>query len=143
MIVVALFLLYLPVQAQSESVNSVNVQGGGSVILADPMLDQILQRHINQNRKKGGIDGYRIQLYFNSGPKARDEANKLKAEVLSEYPEVPVYIIFQYPFYKVRVGDFRSKSDALPVYFALKKKYDGAYIVKDVIKPPPLETNDD
>lgn len=143
MAVVALFFLNLPMKAQSGSDNSVNVQGGGSVILADPLLDQILQRHINQNRKKGGIDGYRIQLYSNSGPRARDEANNLKAEVLSKYPDVPVYIIFQYPFYKVRVGDFRSKSDALSVYFAFKKKYDGAYIVKDVIKPPPLKTEDD
>lgn len=133
-------LFFAVIKGNAQTVPGTHVLNNeGIVVQADPELGKMIERHIDQNRKRGGINGYRIQLYFNSGPKAREEANNLKASVLSKYPDEPVYIIFQSPFYKVRVGDFRTKADALGVFYALKKKYPGAYIVKDIIRFPSLD----
>jgi len=118
--------------------NRENINSSGVIIHVDPRIDRMIERLIAANKGKQGVDGYRIQIFFNSGPEARDEANRLKAKILSDYPGVPVYIIFQSPFYKVRIGDFRTKNDALGTYYSLKRKFPSAYIVKDIIRLPDL-----
>ncbi len=112
---------------------------GEVILVQDPGVTRIVEREVTVNRRKGGIDGYRIQIFFNSGRKAREEALKTKADFLSGHPDIPVYIVYHAPFYKVRVGNFRSKDEALGVFHQLRKHYPSAYIVKDVIPFPELD----
>ncbi len=112
---------------------------GSVTLLQDVRIHAIIERQVTLNNRKGGIDGYRIQVFFNSGRDAREEAIRLKATFLSEHPDLPVYIVYHSPFYKVRIGDFRSKYEALGVFRQIRRKYPTAYIVKDVIPFPDLE----
>ena len=56
--------------------------------------------------------------------------------VRAQFPEIGVYRSFESPNYKVTVGNFRSKDEALRIYNALKKTYPTAYIIKDNIEYP-------
>ncbi len=112
---------------------------GSVTLVQDVRIHAIVDRQVTLNKRKGGIDGYRIQVFFNSGRDAREEAIRIKAAFLSEHPNLPVYIVYHSPFYKVRIGDFRSKYEALGVFRQIRKKYPTAYIVKDVIPFPDLE----
>ena len=47
-----------------------------------------------------------------------------------------MYRTFESPNYKVTVGDFRSKDEALGIYNALKGTYPTAYIIKETINYP-------
>jgi len=114
-------------------------QTGGITVIQDARLGEVLERLIQRNKRKNGMDGYRIQLLFNSGPAAREEAVRTKAAFLSVFPDYPVYVLYQSPFYKVRIGDFRTKREALRVYHEILRKYPTAYIVKDVVKFPDLD----
>ncbi len=112
---------------------------GNILLVQDAGLTRIVERQVTLNRRKGGIDGYRIQIFFNSGRKAREEALKAKANFLSRFPNIPAYVVYRAPFYKVRVGDFRSKNEAFRMFRQLRRVYPTSYIVKDVIPFPELQ----
>ena len=139
-IVLLLLLAARPLVAQEEKeVRTQTIHFGTITLVQDERISVLMDRQITLNKRKGGIDGYRIQVFFNSGRDAREEAIHVKADFLSEYPDIPVYIIYQSPFYKVRIGDFRSKYEALGVFSHIRRKYPSAYIVKDVIPFPDLD----
>ncbi len=108
-------------------------------IYQDPRLETLLQRHIEYNKKKGGMNGFRIQIFFGSGRTARDDANETKARFLSYFPDTKAHILYQSPFYKVRVGDFRTKNEALKFYRTIQRRFPNAYIIPDIIEFPELE----
>jgi hypothetical protein len=49
-------------------------------------------------------------------------------------------MLFQTPNFKVRIGDFRNKSEALKTKAYIASKYPNAFIVKDNIQFPELFT---
>lgn len=111
----------------------------GLNIKRDVRLDTLTMRHIRVNELKDGIDGYRLQLFSGSGTTARQEANTLRAEFLAKNPEVPAYVVYQAPNFKVRVGDYRTELEAIWLQRELEYFFPGAFVVKDIIKFPVLE----
>jgi hypothetical protein len=99
----------------------------------------MLEWHIKNNKKLDGIDGYRVEIFFSSAMNARERALEIKKEFLSSYPDHNVHILFSAPNFKVRVGDFRTKNEALKLYKKIQKDYPGAFIVPDIIDFPMLK----
>lgn len=129
------FLLMGEVSAQ-QTIESV-IDTGLSV-KRDVRLDTLVMRHIRVNEMKDGFDGYRLQLYSGSGTSARQEANTMRAEFLAKYPDIPAYVVYQAPNFKVRVGDFRTELEAIWLQRELEYKFPGGFVVKDLIKFPLL-----
>ncbi len=96
-------------------------------------LNDLLERYKDVNVRRNGMDGYRIQLFFESGRMARENAYEAKAKFLSSYQGIAAYVDYQAPFFKVRVGDFRTKREAQILYKKLKRQFPDAYIT-------PIET---
>ncbi len=109
-------------------------------IRQDPRITDILVRHSQINQRKKGFEGFRLEIYFNSDSKAREHAEKVKNEFNLIFPDIPSYLLFQTPNFKVRVGDFRNKSEALKTKAFIVSKYPNAFIVKDLIRFPELYT---
>lgn len=93
----------------------------------------LLQKHIQYNTLRQGVDGYRVQIFFDSGNNSRESAMAARSDVLQKFPEIPAYILWQQPNYKVRIGDCISKIEAQKILNAVKSTYINAYIVKDII----------
>lgn len=94
-----------------------------------------LNNYIHSNGGKK-IQGYRIRVFYDNSPQARTRSESIAAYVRSQFPENGVYRTFEAPNYKVTVGDFRSKEEALKIYMALKSIYPTAYIIKESINYP-------
>ena len=94
-----------------------------------------LNNYIRSNSGKR-IQGYRIRVFYDNSPQARTRSESIAAYVRSQFPENGVYRTFEAPNYKVTVGDFRSKEEALKIYMALKGIYPTAYIIKEYINYP-------
>jgi len=79
--------------------------------------------------------GYRVQIVSTQDV---DQA-EIVADRAMEFFNQPVYIVFESPYYKVRVGDFLSDLDALDVERKARQNgYPGAWIVpSDVNVPNP------
>lgn len=104
------------------------------VIVQDPALDTLINRHIIANATKGGVDGWRIQIYRGGHRSASDDANRIRARFMEDYPEIRTYLTFDRPnWFKVKVGDYRTREEAAMFYFDILQKYPEAYLIRDVI----------
>jgi hypothetical protein len=106
----------------------------------DARITDMLIRHSQINQKRNGTDGYRLEIFFSSDARAREQAMKVKHEFNLVFPDVASYMLFQTPNFKVRIGDFRNKSEALKTKAHIASKYPNAFIVKDMIRFPELFT---
>ncbi len=105
----------------------------------DARLDEMLNWHMEKNKNRDGIDGYRVEIFFSSDLDAKQKALEKKVEFLSKYPDYNVHVIFVAPNFRVRVGDFRTKNEAWKLYEKVKKDYRAAFVVKDKINFPVLK----
>ena len=109
-------------------------------IKQDPRITDLLIRHNQINQKRNGTDGFRLEIFFSSENKAREQAARVGNEFNLVFPNIASYMLFQTPNFKVRIGDFRNKSEALKTKAHIASKYPNAFIVKDNIRFPELFT---
>ena len=113
------------------------------IVHKDARLDILSSKQAAANKltakmtSNGQYKGYRLQV-LNSH--SRDEAFKAKADLVQLFPDQKSYVLYQSPYFKVRIGNFIEKSDALLFKDQLAKKYpQNAYIVEDIIEYTPTE----
>ena len=110
-------------------------------IQSDPGINELLKQQAAQSKKSGTMAGFRLQIYFGSGEKAHNQAIKIKTDFLSTNPDIKTYLLFKSPDFIIRVGNFRTKSEALKLQKALLFQYPNAFIVADEIALPELGNN--
>lgn len=114
--------------------NILSVIGPGVEISQSATIRLALDQYVQSNAEKP-ITGFRIRVYYDNGPQARLRSESIEKALQSQL-DVAVYRSFESPNYKVSVGDFRSKDEALRIYNALKGTYPTAYIIKESINYP-------
>jgi Sporulation related domain. len=96
-----------------------------------------LSRHIVTNASTK-LQGYRVRIFFDSDRTARSRSEAIAAGFSERYPSIPVYRSHVSPYFKVTVGDFRTRDDAQR--FASKLTNSGLYryvfVVKEQINYP-------
>lgn len=123
-----------------------NYNTGKLNIIQDPSIDTLISRYIlaNENLSRNnngqyGMDGFRIQIYSSSNRNAREESNKARAAFISKFPDIASYQLFAEPgYYKIRAGDFRTKTEATKLFLLVSKEFPEAYLVPDIINFPDL-----
>ncbi len=88
--------------------------------------------------KEVQIQGWRVQIYSSNNQQiAKGEAFKMEEKVLSSQLECPVYVQYQPPFWKVRLGDCRTQEAAKElkeiVLQAFPELEGSTYVVRDKI----------
>lgn len=113
------------------------------IVGRDARLEVLSQKQRIVNRKQammagnGLYRGFRIQVISTN---QRDQAFRIKAELLTNFPDQKSYIIYQSPNFKVRIGNFIKKEDAELLKSQLNKFYPrGVYIVDDAVEYNPRE----
>lgn len=112
-----------------------SVIGPGAEINQTTQVRQALYNYVSSNASKS-VQGYRIRVFYDNSPQARVRSESIAAYLRAQYPETGVYRSFESPNYKVTIGDFRTKDEALKIYNALKGTYPTAYIIKENINFP-------
>jgi len=116
-----------------------NLQAQGKVtILGDKNIETIVSKHVYFNENVKGFQGYRIQIFFESGNYSKSKAFGEKGKFMSRFPEIEAYVVFQEPYYKVRVGNFRDKLEAEAFKQRIKEQWPESYIIKDDIELPGI-----
>jgi hypothetical protein len=115
------------------------VAGSNVKIIQDDRIDLLVSKHIQLNENRKGIPGFRIQIFFDSGNNSKTNAEAMYSGFSAKYPEMPVYLSFKSPNYKVRVGDFRMRLDAQRFLNAIIGEYPGAWIIEDQVNLPKVE----
>lgn len=126
----------------SELFKRADDKSGKLNIIQDPAVDSLINRYILMSfRQYGGtgMDGWRIQIYGSSNRNAREESNKVRQDFFNRFPDIVSYLKYSEPgYFKIRVGDFRTKSEATKLFMAVSKVFPDAYLVPDIINFPEL-----
>lgn len=111
-------------------------QNGVLILNQDERIDVLIakQRQIHDNDST--IDGFRVQIFMELGNDALAHADSIKSEFIEMYPDVPIYLVFGQPYYRLRIGDFRTRIEAENMYHQVKKKYKNAFVTADRIELP-------
>ena len=114
------------------------LSGGNVHLVQDNSIKDLVNLQLTQQKALNGVRGYRISIYLGQGQEARVNANKVRSNFISKYGDenVECHIIFEYPVYKIYVGDFRTKSDAMRFYQKIEKDYPNGFIREDIIAFP-------
>lgn len=104
-----------------------------NMYIGDARIDSLLRLNVMQNKKFPTIPGYRIQIFKGSGNNALNDALIVRDKFMAKY-HVPAYITFNEPYYRVRVGDFRSRIDAIRFLQHIKSHYPLAWEIQDEVK---------
>jgi hypothetical protein len=120
--------LNLNIKAQTK-IGSVKIKG--EIIY----LDSIIDKKNRENTINQTINGYRIQLFSGN---ERNNANNIKTKFLKLYPDQTAYLAYNQPYFKIRIGDFRTKLDAKLFYNKIKGEFNECIIIADKINLPKL-----
>jgi hypothetical protein len=113
------------------------------VVNAPVQLSNLVSKHTAANRlNTGKLMGFCVQICFESGNNSRERAEKYRASFLSKYPKSTAYLTFKEPNFRVRVGDFRTRSEARGFREKIAADFPQSFVVKDEVRFPKQGYNE-
>jgi hypothetical protein len=115
--------------------------GVGKVIIhQDKRIENLINQKQSAKADREAImgNGYRVQVFSSNEQRTgKTEAFKIEREIREAFPNTGVYVNYNSPFWKVRVGDFNTideaqafRSKLLEVFPELRSQ---TYVVRDQI----------
>lgn len=111
---------------------------GDVVINQSPEIEEAMAGFVRTNQSRP-IKGYRVRIYFDNKQNARGASGGIYSQFSSTYPDIPAYRSYTNPYFKVTVGDFRTKSEAMRFLEEIKGQFPQAFVVKENIKFPVVD----
>ena len=97
-----------------------------------------LRKQVQTNVKRT-MNGYRVRIFFDNKQTARAESEETIKRFESMYHDVKAYRTYANPYFKVTVGDFRTKSEAMELLSRIKREFPSAFVVKENIEFPVVD----
>ena len=102
-----------------------------------PQIREAFSKYIEQNSGKKR-HGYRIRIFISNAQNARAQSLEVENSFKKLFPAIPTYRTPSNPYFKVTVGNYRSRSDAARALTIIKEEYPAAFMVKETIDYPEL-----
>jgi len=119
------------------------INNGYVIVTQKSSISMLLERSVSINKaNEGNIQGFRIQIFSDYKPDARENSIKQQGYFISLFPDFDtdrIYSAFEPPFIKVRVGDYRDENSALIDYKRFVRFFPDCYIIKATIKYPSID----
>ena len=119
--------------AQETATEKSSPEKGTVSIHQNQDIDGAIERFKKYNYSSEGVEGYRIQIFSESGNEAKMKAEKALADYKNQFSSPSPYLTYQQPNFKVRCGDFRTKAEARKYIKIISSTFPSAFIVKDAI----------
>lgn len=86
---------------------------------------------VKTKKIKGTMNGFRVQVIATDD---LDEANKIQEELKTIKGSNEIYSVFEPPFYKILLGDFKTSDEANSLRFKLNQLgYSDSKVIKSII----------
>lgn len=101
-------------------------------------ITKLMDSYAEYHKKHTQIDGYRIEIFSSSGANSKLKARNTRLKFQSSQDSIPAYVVWEYPNFEVRVGDYRTKLEAEAALEEIIQEFPFAFITKDKIELPAL-----
>ena len=119
-----IFLTLLLTTSFSQKRVSCNVETG---------IDLIEQQYVDAWKKIKKIEGFRIQIASFSGINSRSLIEQTAEQFRQQFSNVPFYITYFEPNFRLRTGNYRTKLEAYNALQKIMPLFPGAFLVKEQI----------
>lgn len=133
-----------------EDLTEVKPGQGRVMIFEDNSIKNVLGRSMSSNRtiystgdgeQYEKMRGFKIQAFSGNNQRtSKNEANSKQQLINQAFPEHETVVTFDSPFWRLRVGNFRTRDEANHVLDDMKKAFTAfgkeMYIVVDEVKIP-------
>lgn len=129
--------VFVPYSAQKNTdvvagIQSPGLPDSGQVILHEgPRIAALMKDYA---ATKQPLKGFRVQIFLGD----RTKAEEMRRSFLIKHPDIPAYLSYLAPNFRVRVGDQRTKLDGEMLRQELAEEFPGLYVVPDEIEMPRL-----
>ena len=111
----------------------VNIKGA-------PEINALVQLHTTINKNQQYISGFRIQIFSGSSyDHPIEDLQLFKENFEKDFPNIPAYLNYIDPDFKIRVGNFRNRLDCIPTLKRIRRRYPSCYAVKTEIPKSDLD----
>ena len=128
-------LFFIPLLCIAKSDTTFNVENQ-IVSVNQEGVDDLTRKYKLILKNKNGIDGWRLQIKFTS---KREDILRHQIKFTNLYPDIPAQITFNSPYYKLTVGNFRTKNEALKIKNKITRNFPGAHPISIIIDPDLLK----
>ena len=136
LILISLLLWITKISAQDSSASV--------VVNKDPRIELLVNKQIEINEvttrnSRRAAPGFRILVISSND---RNKVIDAKTKMYREFPELKAYMMYNSPFFRLKVGNFRERTDAEEYLSRIQRLYPtGVYIVPDSIEIRPDQNN--
>lgn len=134
-------VIYRPVASVDSTLagkNIFNVLPSEVNVRQSQQIANSMKSHVASNASRT-MSGYRVRIFFDNKQTARTESEAALNKFRGLYPDVKAYRIYANPYFKVTVGDFRTKSEAMALLARIKGAFPSAFVVKENIEYPVVD----
>lgn len=107
---------------KAQGVSQDTLVKGWATVQKDSRIDALGRKMADYNESLSSklkmVKGYRLMLLSTSD---RAQAMQVRSQLLQQYPEHKVYMVFQTPYIKLKMGNFTEKAEADKLRKALLK----------------------
>ncbi len=140
-------IVYIHVSAVDTTLagkDIINVMASGSgdaavEINQSQLVAESMKAHIQSNKERT-ISGYRVRIFFDNKQSARNESEATLKRFRTSFPDIKAYRTYANPYFKVTVGDFRTKSEAMALLTRIRRVFPSAFVVKENIEYPVVDS---
>lgn len=116
--------------AQKKEIKQDTVVPGTVHMVQDSKMDLLLEQDAKEH-EEGTFAGFRIQIAAGTN---RTNVYKVKTEFYRSFNDIPSYVVFESPNFKLRVGNYRTRLEAHKALLAIRSEFSGAFIVRDELE---------
>lgn len=122
--------------AAAQDSSFATASGGNVKVIKDSRIDMLIKKQIYINTLAiRNQPGFRVQVITTN---RRNDASEAKARVMHAFPDYRTYLDFQAPYFKVRIGDFKTREEATELRDKLSDMFpSGVFVVPALINLSP------
>lgn len=106
-----------------------NSQGKVTINQPENLKSRLKQKKMSENENVSSeestkVVGYRVQVFSDNNQRtAKSQAQSRERNILAQFPDLKVYLIYKSPSWRVRVGDYKSRGEAEQVMQEIKEAF--------------------
>ncbi len=130
LLVLFLGVVYSGVQAQSNVIDYLAKENDlGCTVIVKTTAEIKFAKPVY----KSNVRGYRVRIFSDNQQNSREQAQLMSKKFKSFYPTLNSYQEYASPYFRVTVGDFLTRAEAVSLWGKIKNNFPTAFVVSQNI----------
>ena len=107
----------------------------------DSRIESLIAKQRLLQSIDSSFSGYRIHVFMEIGNEALQDAEEVKKQFEKAFPDIPIYLTYVEPYFRLRAGNFRNRVEAEQCLRRIKPRFKEAFVTADMIYRPKINAN--